>query len=65
MLFLVLIEPGLELVGLVLPEFLYFVQIFNQLFVLLVFIELIKLFLQFLLEAIAFKLILDKTVELN
>ena len=65
MLFLVLIEPGLELVGLVLPEFLYFVQIFNQLFVLLVFLELIKLFLQFLLEAIAFKLILDKTVELN
>ena len=65
MFFLVLIEPGLELVGLVLPEFLYFVQIFNQLFVLLVFIELIKLFLQFLLEAIAFKLILDKTVELN
>ncbi len=65
MLFLVLIEVGLELVGLVLPEFLYFVQIFNQLFVFLVFLELLKLFLQFLLEAVAFKLILDKTVELN
>jgi hypothetical protein len=65
LLFLVLIKPGLELFGLLLSEFLYFVQIVNQLFALLIFCVFIKLFLQFFLQAIAFKLILDKTVELN
>lgn len=65
LLFLVLIEPGLELFGLLLSELLYFVQIINQLFALLVFLEFLKLFLQCLLHTVAFKLILDKTVELN
>ncbi len=65
LLFLVLIESGLELFGLLLSEFLYFVQIVNQLFALLIFCVFLKLFLQFFLQAIAFKLILDKTVELN
>jgi hypothetical protein len=65
LLFLVLIEPSLEFFGLLLSEFLYFVQIVNQLFALLIFFVFLKLFLQFFLQAIAFKLILDKTVELN